>query len=90
MSIIRTQTSKNICIACAKVELIDPSNIGMEPSDKQYTARRPIVVEAHILAYLGNYMRTFEESIKRKVKSQCTSAQSQLSQSNTASAHNHS
>ena len=49
--------------------------------------KRQIVVEPHILAYLGHYMRTFEESIKRKIMSQCTLAQSQSSQSNIASAH---
>jgi hypothetical protein len=49
--------------------------------------KRTITVEPHILAYLGHYMRTFEESVKRKAMTQCTSAPSQSSQSNTASAH---
>ncbi len=44
---------------------------------------RTIKLEAHVLAYLGQYMNTFEESIKNL----CTSAQTQSSQVNTASSH---
>ena len=61
----------------------------MEPhiTQAETQRQRTIVLEPHILAYLGHYMRTFEESVKRKLMSQCTSAPSQSSQSNTASAH---
>ena len=60
----------------------------MEPRDESHhIGHRQLILEPHVLAYLGHYMRTFEESIKRKVMHQCTLAPSQSSQSNTASAH---
>jgi len=51
------------------------------PSGPQAPVNRTIKLEAHVLAYLGQYMNTFEESIKNL----CTSAQTQSSQVNTAS-----
>ena len=58
----------------------------MDPNHS-YKGKRQIILEPHVLAYLGHYMRTFEESIKRKAMTQCILEPSQSSQSNTASAH---
>jgi hypothetical protein len=55
------------------------SSSGLQSS--QTPVHRTIKLEAHVLAYLGQYMNTFEESIKNL----CTSAQNQSSQANTAS-----
>lgn len=33
---------------------------------------RPITLEAHVLAYLGDYMTLFEESIKRLAQQELT------------------
>ena len=37
------------------------SNVQMEP-------KRVVKVDAHVLAYLGDYMRFFQESIKKQAK----------------------
>ena len=48
---------------------------------------RPLKLEAHILAYLGDFMSVFEESVKRLAISTLKPLeQSQTDQSNTASA----
>jgi hypothetical protein len=65
-------------------------NISLHMDQYKVQSKRTIVVEPHILAYLGHYMRTFEESVKRKAMLQCTLAPSQSSQLNTASAHDRS
>jgi hypothetical protein len=40
------------------------------PSPEVTTPKpRPIKVEAHILAYLGDFLQTFEESVKRRALS---------------------
>lgn len=56
---------------------------GSRPTPKP----RPLKLEAHILAYLGDFMSVFEESIKRVAINTLKHAeQSQTGQSNTASA----
>ena len=56
---------------------------GARPTPKP----RPIKLEAHILAYLGDFMSIFEESVKRLATNTLKHAeQSQTAQSNTASA----
>ena len=64
---------------------------GARPTPKP----RPIKLEAHILAYLGDFMSVFEESVKRLATSPNTglntlrhAGQNQAGQSNTASARN--
>jgi hypothetical protein len=58
---------------------------GARPTPKP----RPIKLEAHILAYLGDFMSVFEESVKRiAINSLRHAGQSQAGQSNTASARN--
>jgi len=48
---------------------------------------RPLKLEAHILAYLGDFMSVFEESVKRlAINTLKPLEQSQIDQSNTASA----
>lgn len=36
------------------------------PDDPPKPKPRPLKLEAHILAYLGDFMSVFEESVKRK------------------------
>jgi hypothetical protein len=38
-----------------------------EEKEKPTPKPRPIKLEAHILAYLGDFLQTFEESVKRRV-----------------------
>jgi len=38
-----------------------------EEKEKPTPKPRPIKLEAHILAYLGDFLYTFEESVKRRV-----------------------
>lgn len=57
---------------------------------------RPIILEAHVLAYLGDYMTLFEESIKRLAQQEIQKQNSKQAESvpgdpkYTASAHNRS
>ena len=55
---------------------------------------RPLVLDAHVIAYLGDYMNNFKKSITRMTKeainTQKLQAQTQSAQSNTASARNRS
>ena len=50
---------------------------------------RPLTLDSQVVAYLGDYMKIYKESITRLVKSQIntlnTQAQSPVSQLNTAS-----
>ncbi len=56
---------------------------GARPTPKP----RPLKLEAHILAYLGDFMSVFEESVKRLATNSLKPAgQNQTVQSNTASA----
>lgn len=55
---------------------------GARPTPKP----RPLKLEAHILAYLGDFMSVFEESVKRLATNTLKPAeQNQAGQSNTAS-----
>jgi hypothetical protein len=38
-----------------------------EEKEKPTPKPRPIKLEAHILAYLGDFLQTFEESVKRRI-----------------------
>ena len=42
---------------------------------------RPIKIESHILAYLGDFMSVFEESVKRVAKQEVSKTQSPAAQS---------
>jgi hypothetical protein len=39
------------------------------PEEKTKPQPRPLKLEAHVLAYLGDFMSVFEESVKRLAKS---------------------
>lgn len=58
---------------------------GARPTPKS----RPIKLEAHILAYLGDFMSVFEESVKGiAINTLKHQGQTPISQSNTASSRN--
>lgn len=60
---------------------------GTRPTPKP----RYLKLETHILAYLGDFMSVFEESVKRlAINSLKHEEQTQTAQSNTASSHNQS
>jgi hypothetical protein len=67
----------------------------MEQPDKTLKKERTLVVEAHVVAYLGHYMNYVKTTIRKKAElcianTQKPSVPSQSSPKYTASSHNHS